>query len=204
MPKRQRAETANKEDLRKESLPTSSIQSDLGLLRLPDLPGPQVLVAGMVGGDDSDIPKGMPKSRGINFLVGKRLVAPGSGTYSYPCGRLQSGEPILACASRIVREQTSLKVEAEATIRTTENVIEGEHFITFFVFCGFPDGEDQLKKDNHTEGEDWHWSTLIEEDAIAVSRGEKPGKPVFAPPVNLWDSHITRDIDWDREPGIRI
>ncbi|KAI8944312.1 hypothetical protein F4801DRAFT_599984 [Xylaria longipes] len=198
MPKRPRTQKADQEEL-----PASSIQTDLGLLRRPEPAVPRILVAGMVGGCDDDIPEGMPESHGINFLVGKRLVAPDSGTWSYPCGLLQSGERILKCASRIVREQTGLEVKAEAIIRTTENVIEGEHYVTFFVFCGFPGEPKQLSMDN-PEWTDWHWSTLTEEDAEKMSCGEKPGKPVFAPLVNLYDEEKTRSIDWDREPGIQI
>ncbi|KAI0451325.1 hypothetical protein F5B21DRAFT_487584 [Xylaria acuta] len=184
-------------------MPASRMNAELGLLRRPEPAAPRILVAGMVAGTDTDIPEGMPKSRGINFLVGKRLVAPGSGTWSYPCGLLHGGERILTCASRIVREQTGLEVTAEDIIRTTENVIEGEHYVTFFVFCGFPADQTQLSMDK-PEGTDWHWSTLTEEDAEKMRCGEEPGKPVFAPLVNLYDEQETRSIDWDREPGINI
>lgn len=34
-----------------------------------------------------------------------------------------------------MREQTGLEVEAEEIIRTTEDAIEGEHYITLFVYC---------------------------------------------------------------------
>ncbi|KAI0415328.1 hypothetical protein F5X98DRAFT_376925 [Xylaria grammica] len=186
------------------SPPASEIETELGLLCGPASAPPRILVAGMVGGDDTCIPEDMPPSRGINFLVGKRLVAPGSGTWSYPCGLIQSGERILTCAARIVREQTGLDVTGEDIIRTTENVMDGEHYVTVFVFCGFPSGGQKPSMDKNPEWADWHWSTVIDEDAMDMSRGEEPGKPVFAPVVSLYDSSETRSIDWDREPGISI
>ncbi|KAI0535607.1 hypothetical protein GGR58DRAFT_478385 [Xylaria digitata] len=205
MSKRPRTEKADQEEHPAEDLlPASSIQTELGLLRRPEPAIPRILVAGMVGGYDDNIPEGMPKSRGINFLVGKRLVAPGSGTWSYPCGLLQSGERILAGASRIVREQTGLEVTGEDIIRTTENVMEGEHYVTLFVFCGFPDDKKQLSTHNNVEWTDWHWSTLTEKDTEKIIYGEEPGKPIFAPLVNLYDDEETRPIDWGREPGIQI
>ncbi|KAI1127291.1 hypothetical protein F5Y10DRAFT_292895 [Nemania abortiva] len=205
MPKRRRTQKADQEEhVPEDSLPTSSAQTELGLLQGPKSSPPRILVAGMVGGCDDDIPEGMPEGGGINFLVGKRLVAPGSGTWSYPCGLLQSGERIFTCASRIVREQTGLEATAEDIIRTTENVIEGEHYVTLFVFCGFPADKKLLSMDNNAEWTDWHWSTLTKDDARKMSRGKKPGKPVFAPLVSLYDENETRYIDWDREPGIRI
>ncbi|KAI0556169.1 hypothetical protein F4679DRAFT_578290 [Xylaria curta] len=218
MPKRRKTQKADREEkCRKvqktdqeehpaeDLLPASSIQTDLGLLRCPEPLPPRILVAAMVAGSDDDIPEGMPEGGGINFLVGKRLVAPGSGTYSYPCGLLRSGEKIFTCASRVVREQTGLEVEAQAIIRTTENVMEGEHYVTIFVFCGDPEEEDKknLSMDN-PEGTDWHWSTVTKEDTYKMRRGEEPSKPVFAPLIDLYDEKKTRYIDWDREPGIYV
>ncbi|KAI1740673.1 hypothetical protein F4680DRAFT_465261 [Xylaria scruposa] len=181
------------------------IHTDLGILRRPEPIPPRILVAGMVAGTDEDIPEGMREGGGINFLVGKRLVAPGSGTYSYPCGLLQSGEKIFTCASRVVHEQTGLRVKAQDIIRTTENVMEGQHYVTIFVFCGFPKEEDKknLSMDN-PEGTDWHWSTITEEDTSKMRRGKEPSKPVFAPLVDLYDHNKIRYIDWDREPGIYV
>ncbi|KAI1299910.1 hypothetical protein F5Y03DRAFT_365117 [Xylaria venustula] len=110
----------------------------------------------------------------------------------------------MTCASRVVGEQTGLEVEGEDIIRTTENVIEGEHYVILFVFCGFPDDKKQLSTENNPELTDWRWSTHIQQDAVKESRGKKPGKPVFAPLVSLYDKGETRCIDWDREPGITI
>ncbi|KAI0183096.1 hypothetical protein EV127DRAFT_475427 [Xylaria flabelliformis] len=218
MPKRRIVQKAGQEEKRRKTqktdqeeqpaeclLPASSIQTDLGLLRCPEPLPPRILVAGMVPGHDNDIPEGMPKQGGINFLVGKRLVAPGSGTYSYPCGLLQSGEKIFTCASRVVREQTGLEVKAQDIIRTTENVMEGEHYVTIFVFCDEPEEQDKknLSMDN-PEGTDWHWSTVTEKDTGKMREGKEPSKPVFAPLVDLYDDKKTRYIDWDREPGIDI
>ncbi|KAI0427347.1 hypothetical protein F5Y09DRAFT_34419 [Xylaria sp. FL1042] len=157
----------------------------------------------MVGGDDSYLSEDMPESGGINFLVGKRLVALGAGTWSYPCGLLQSGERILTCASRIVREQTGLEVTAQQIVRPTERVIRGEHYVTLFVFCGFPADRKSLT-DNNAEWRDWHWSTYTKEDAVAMSRYEKVDEPVFGPLIDLYDTQKTREIDWDREPGLSI
>ncbi|KAI1353617.1 hypothetical protein F5Y01DRAFT_276660 [Xylaria sp. FL0043] len=202
MTKRQRTEETDEKA--ENSSPVSGIQTDLGLLRRPEPAAPRILVAGMVAGTDEDIPEGMDGSGGINFLVGKRLVAPGSGTLSYPCGILQSGEKIQTCASRVVLEQTGLVVKPEAIVRTTENVMEGEHYVTFFVFCGFPEDKTPIKTHNHAEWENWHWSTLEEQKVHATIRGEEVYEPVFDPLVNLYDESKTRSIDWDREPGVYV
>ncbi|KAI1284003.1 hypothetical protein F5Y07DRAFT_393939 [Xylaria sp. FL0933] len=177
MPKRQRTEETDEKA--ENSSPASGIQTDLGILRCPEPAAPRILVAGMVAGTDEDIPEGMDESGGINFLVGKRLVAPGSGTLSYPCGLLQSGEKIQTCASRVVLEQTGLIVKPEAIVRTTEN-------------------------HNHAEWEKWHWSTLEEQNVHAMIRGKEVDEPVFDPLVNLYDEIKTRSIDWDREPGVYV
>ncbi|RWA05636.1 hypothetical protein EKO27_g9467 [Xylaria grammica] len=226
MPKRPRTLESDQEEHFTQGLPPASeIETEIGLLRGPASAPPRILVAGMVGGDDTCIPEDMPPSGGLNFLVGKRLVAPGSGTWSYPCGLIQSGERILTCAARIVREQTGLDVTGEDIIRTTENVMDGEHYVTVFVFCGFPSGgqkpsmvrnvaslilviivtnQTDCGQDKNPEWADWHWSTVIYKDAVDMSCGKEPGKPVFAPVVSLYDSSETRPIDWDREPGISI
>ncbi|KAI1420150.1 hypothetical protein F5Y12DRAFT_774376 [Xylaria sp. FL1777] len=206
MPKRQRTPEEVEIEIHPspaEALfPALSIEEELGLLRCPDPIGPRILVAAMVGGDNSFIPEGMRKSTEINFLVGKRLVSPGFGTWSYPCGLLERGERIMTCAFRVVFKQTRLQVEPELILRTTENVTEGEHYITIFVFCGLPADDKKRVEKFDRESTGWHWSTLTKEDAEKMRRGEEPGKPVFAPLVTLYDEEETRSIDWETEPGI--
>ncbi|KAI1332002.1 hypothetical protein F5Y16DRAFT_358300 [Xylariaceae sp. FL0255] len=167
----------------------------------------KILVAGMVAGTDEDIPEGMYKSGGICFLLGKRLTAPEPDTWSYPCGLLKNGELIFDCANRIVKEQTGLEVNAEEIIRTTQNFIEGAHYITFFVFCGFPKGEYPSGKvwNHDSQWAEWHWDAEERHfHAKDMIKGKKPSKVLFAPLVNLWDETKTRYIDWDREPGIDL
>ncbi|KAI0813226.1 hypothetical protein GGR55DRAFT_676876 [Xylaria sp. FL0064] len=183
MPKRQRTEEADEKA--ENSSPASGIQTDLGvrcirpgahtrvspiyltlgLLRRPEPAAPRILVAGMVAGTGRDIPDDMDGSGGINFLVGKRLVAPGSGTLSYPCGILQSGEKIQTCASRVVLEQTGLVVKPEAIHNHAE--WEGWHWSTLeeqnacAMICGEEVAEPvfdplvNLYDENKTRSIDW-------------------------------------------------
>lgn len=82
MPRRRRTGDAALEDtVTDNGRPAPSVETDLGLL-VSKSAIPKILVAAMVGRGHSACPKDMPYRGSICFLVGKRLVAPGSGKNS--------------------------------------------------------------------------------------------------------------------------
>ena len=96
-------------------------------------------------------------------LLGKRRGSHGSGTWSAPGGRLEFGESIEECASRELREETSLELGSIALGPYTNDVFAevGEQYLTVFVLAGHTMGQPVNREPNQCEGWEWFaWNQL--------------------------------------------
>jgi len=93
-------------------------------------------------------------------LLGRRLGAHGSGTWSFPGGHIKHGETLSTAVRRELAEETGLKV---GELRTHPhcpfvNTVfhdEGKHYVTLFFQGQFIGGEPRvLEPDKCSE---WHW-----------------------------------------------
>jgi 8-oxo-dGTP diphosphatase len=107
-------------------------------------------------------------------LLGRRLSAPGAGTWQFPGGKLDFGEDIEACAARETREEAGLVVRAVARGPYTSDVFaaSGPHYVTLFVIADYVSGEPRAMEPAKCEGWSWHaWDALP--------------RPLFLPIENL-------------------
>lgn len=88
-------------------------------------------------------------------LLGKRKNSLGEGYWSACGGHLEYGETIEECAARELLEETGLKAQAIRLGTWTNNIIEGKHYVTVFVFVDSFEGVPQLMEPDKCEG--WIW-----------------------------------------------
>lgn len=88
-------------------------------------------------------------------LLGKRKNAHGEGLWAPPGGHLEGGETMEQCAERELAEETGLTALSLKVGPWRSDVIEGKHYITFFVFVDRIEGELQLLEPHKCEG--WQW-----------------------------------------------
>lgn len=95
-------------------------------------------------------------------LLGKRKGAHGSGTWSFPGGKLDAQETPEACAIRELFEESGLEARNVQSGNLFTNDVftdEGKHFITLYMLAE-ADGEPEVKEPDKCET--WQWFTWDE------------------------------------------
>ncbi len=107
-------------------------------------------------------------------LMGKRKSPLGTGTWSFPGGRLEFNEDIETCAKREVSEETGINIKNLEFGPVTNDIFKemGEHYITLFIISDYDSGEVKLKEPEKCER--WQWFEW-----------DKLPKPLFLPIINL-------------------
>jgi 8-oxo-dGTP diphosphatase len=113
-------------------------------------------------------------------LLGKRIGAHGTGTWSFPGGHLEYGEEVFACAERETYEETGIHIK-ELTYGPYTNTVfanEHRHSLTLYVLADYAFGEVSVHEPDKFERWDWfHWSKLP--------------KPPFLPTEHLLEHGFT-------------
>lgn len=95
--------------------------------------------------------------RDQQILLGKRINAHGSGSWSLPGGHLEFSESWEECALRETAEETGLKIENVRFAAVTNDIFEREdkHYITIFMMADYQSGEVRLMEPHKCEK--WEW-----------------------------------------------
>jgi 8-oxo-dGTP diphosphatase len=112
--------------------------------------------------------------RANQVLLGRRLSAPGAGTWQFPGGKLDFGEDIEACAARETLEEAGIVVCPVARGPYTSDLFTaaGPHYVTLFVIADYVSGEPRAMEPTKCEGWSWHeWAAMP--------------RPLFLPIENL-------------------
>ena len=97
------------------------------------------------------------------LLLGKRKSSIGAGDWGLPGGHLEFGETIEECATRELVEETGLKALSLRVGPWTAGLIDGKHYITFFVFATLFEGTCQVLEPEKCECWEWFsWDQLPE------------------------------------------
>ena len=94
---------------------------------------------------------------GEKVLLGLRRNAHGEGTWGFPGGHLEFGEPILDCAKREALEETGLRPTDLAYGPYTNDIFEldEKHYVTLFVIAEYEGGIPQRLEPQKCE--EWRW-----------------------------------------------
>jgi len=106
-----------------------------------------------------------------NVLLGKRINSHGSGTWQFPGGHLEFGEPIEDCAKRELFEETGLTIQNIRSGPYTNDIfkIEQKHYITLFVIADYDSGVLTVKEPKKCEKWEWFsWSQLPEPKFLPI------------------------------------
>ncbi|MGA8180216.1 MAG: NUDIX hydrolase [Desulfobacterales bacterium] len=104
-------------------------------------------------------------------LLGKRVNSHGSGTWQFPGGHLEFGEPIEDCAKRELYEETGLTIRNIRLGPYTNDIFESEqkHYITLFVIADYDSGVLTVKEPEKCEKWDWFkWLQLPEPKFLPI------------------------------------
>ena len=119
--------------------------------------------------------------RGSKVLLGKRLARHGYGTWSFPGGKPQPGEPPLVCALRELREETGIEAANPRPIGLTVDGFPHSRdvFRTTFVRVEVADAEPVAREPEKTAAWSWFdWQELprplFEPVASLVATGYEP------------------------------
>lgn len=94
-------------------------------------------------------------------LLGKRKGAHGAGEWSFAGGHLEFEETIEICAQRELLEETGLKARSLQLGPWTNDMMNGKHYITLFVFVDQFEGKPMLLEPHKCEGWSWFdWNDL--------------------------------------------
>jgi 8-oxo-dGTP diphosphatase len=104
-------------------------------------------------------------------LLGKRMNSHGSGTWQFPGGHLEFGEPIKDCAKRELFEETGLTIRNIKLGPYTNDIFKTEqkHYITLFVIADYDSGVLTVKEPKKCEKWGWFsWSQLPEPKFLPI------------------------------------
>ena len=107
----------------------------------------------------------------FKVLLGKRVGSHGSGTWQFPGGHLEFGEPIEDCAKRELFEETGLTIRNIRSGPYTNDIFttEQKHYITLFVIADYDSGVLTVKEPKKCEKWDWFsWSRLPEPKFLPI------------------------------------
>jgi 8-oxo-dGTP diphosphatase len=107
----------------------------------------------------------------FKVLLGKRVSSHGSGTWQFPGGHLEFGEPIEDCAKRELFEETGLTIINIRSGPYTNDIFKTEqkHYITLFVIADYDSGVLTVKEPNKCETWGWFsWSQLPEPQFLPI------------------------------------
>ena len=95
-------------------------------------------------------------------LLMKRKGAHGEGTWSFPGGKLESGEGWESCATRETKEETDLDINGINFITATNDLFpEGLHYVTLFVKATNYQGEPKICEPHKCTDIGWFdWDNL--------------------------------------------
>ena len=111
--------------------------------------------------------------RGDNVLFGLRRGSHGGGTWSFPGGHIDDGEPPEACALRELEEETGLGALNPRRVGETEDVFpDGSRYRTCFIRVDWAGGEPLLREPQACE----RWCWFVWDDAP---------EPLFLPVATL-------------------
>jgi 8-oxo-dGTP diphosphatase len=99
----------------------------------------------------------------FKVLLGKRMNSHGSGTWQFPGGHLEFGEPIEDCAKRELFEETGLTIRNIRSGPYTNDIFKTEqkHYITLFIIADYDSGILTVKEPKKCEKWEWFsWSQL--------------------------------------------
>ena len=104
-------------------------------------------------------------------LLGKRMNSHGSGTWQFPGGHLEYGEPIEDCAKRELFEETGLSIQNIRSGPYTNDIFKTEqkHYITLFVIADYDSGVLTVREPKKCEKWEWFsWSQLPEPKFLPI------------------------------------
>ena len=104
-------------------------------------------------------------------LLGKRMNSHGSGTWQFPGGHLEYGEPIEDCAKRELFEETGLSIRNIRSGPYTNDIFKTEqkHYITLFVIADYDSGVLTVREPKKCEKWEWFsWSQLPEPKFLPI------------------------------------
>lgn len=96
-------------------------------------------------------------------LLGKRKNTHGEGSWGLPGGHLELNEEIEDCASREVREETSIKIKNIRMGAFTNDIFKKErkHYVTLFVIADYSSGKVKVMEPEKCERWEWfRWDGL--------------------------------------------
>ncbi|MDH5612041.1 MAG: NUDIX domain-containing protein [Gammaproteobacteria bacterium] len=95
--------------------------------------------------------------KGDCLLLGQRVDAQGAHTWQFPGGCLETGESVLECAAREVREETSLNVGiAKHAAFSNELFSAGDReYVTLYVTACYVSGEPEVMEPDKCLS--WQW-----------------------------------------------
>lgn len=95
--------------------------------------------------------------RGEQLLLGRRITEDGEPCWQFPGGHKESGESVIACASREVREETGLTITALNQVAITDRAfsVGYKHYITLFVSSDYESGEAVVMEPDKCDC--WRW-----------------------------------------------
>jgi 8-oxo-dGTP diphosphatase len=114
-------------------------------------------------------------------LMGRRRGAHGAGSFAFPGGKPDPGEPPADTVRRELREETGLVARSIRPVAWTSDVFPeaGLHFITLHHLVD-ADGEPEVREPDKVDAWAWHpWDALPDPlfapAASLIARGWRPG-----------------------------
>lgn len=118
------------------------------------------------------------------FLLGKRTSRLSQGTWSLPGGHVEYAESWEECARRETTEEAGIQIGNLKHVATTNDLIDGKHYVTIFMLGEWKQGEAQLVEPESFS--EWNWFTweqlpspLIPSLQTLVDQGFNPHTRTF-------------------------